>query len=480
VPAESAAAVQPCEVCGEGHGNDRLCFFETQQQFAQAVFSGAYRYLLFGGAIRGGKSYVSIGLILALAKIFPGSRWAIVRKDLPTLKRNTIPTFEKIAPRPFCGRINRSDWTVKCANGSEIIFFPESLKQDQDLDRWKGLEVNGFALEEANELSEASFNKSIERAGSWTSKGEHQPPPLVLLTCNPARNWVYRSFYLPWRDGTLEAPYYYLPSRPADNPTLTAEYLESLEQLKDRDAATYKRFVRGDWEQDTDPRQLTAYEWCLAACDVEPEEGIAALGVDVARFGGDDTTMAHKRGNRLHRLEQHSGLSIDKTAALVELRINRQAGDTAKGEPEWLFDVDPVNVKVDSVGLGAGVVDILHGEGLEVREVVGGARPIPRAANDDGRETSYKFANLRSQLWWEAREAFRTGAVCVDLPPGRRRNELFEDLCAPRYEITGDKVIRVESKDATKARLGRSPDKGDAFVYAWAELEAVEPEWVIA
>ena len=62
--------------------------FPKQQEFLDAVFSYKYSFIVFGGAIRGGKTYALLGLFILLCKIYPGSRWAIVRKDLPTIKKN--------------------------------------------------------------------------------------------------------------------------------------------------------------------------------------------------------------------------------------------------------------------------------------------------------------------------------------------------------------------------------------------------------
>jgi hypothetical protein len=129
-----------------------------QSVFVDAVLSGKYRLLAMGGGIRGTKTFAVLIVLIILCRIFPGSRWAIVRKDLPTLRRNTIPSIEKIRllTGGFLGQLNHSDWTYTCKNGSQIILFPESFTQDPELDRWRGLEVNGFALEEADELAEAS------------------------------------------------------------------------------------------------------------------------------------------------------------------------------------------------------------------------------------------------------------------------------------------------------------------------------------
>lgn len=217
----------------------------AQERFFEAVFSGKYRFLAYGGGIRSGKSYAAYMLAQTLARIFPGSRWAIVRKDLPTIRRNVLPAFEKVRVPSFTGELNQQAWTYPCANGSAILLFTESYSEDRELNRWRGLEVNGFILEEANELQEVSFRKAIERAGSWVVPGlNHQPPPLVIATFNPSGGWVKRVFYDPHRAGTLNQPYYYQPATILDNPHIPAEYKESLKSLPERD---YKRFVEGDW-----------------------------------------------------------------------------------------------------------------------------------------------------------------------------------------------------------------------------------------
>ena len=419
---------------------------KKQQQFAEAMLSGKYTDLLFGGAIRGGKSYVAIALVLLLCRMYPGSRWAIVRKDLPTLRRNTIPTFDKIA-HPFAGPIKRDEWISTCANGSQIVFFSESFDTDPDLNRWRGLELNGFLLEEGNELQRASFNKAIERAGSWSvPSGQQQPPPFILLTCNPSPNWIKQLFYDPWFAGTLKAPFFYLPASVVDNPHLDPAYVKSLENLKLTDLATYQRFVLGDWSQSDDPTQLIKFDWINASKNVDPIAGKKRLGVDVARYGDDDSCFCEVEGNRVVGLEYHHGLSIDRTAEYVQAKI-------CNGP------IDAGFVFVDVVGLGAGVADILQKEGYRVVQVISGAKA------DENPNSFFQFKNLRSQLWWELREKFRLGQICLDVDDTR----LVEDLTAPRYSITSDKILMVESKDDIKKRIGRSTDAGDALVYAMAQ-----------
>lgn len=428
----------------EKRDNVLVEFFPKQDEFARAALSGDYLYLLYGGAIRGGKTVVGLALITLLCRMYPGSRWAIVRKDLPTIRRNTIPSFEAIRPTGFIGDIHRTEWTARCSNGSEILFFPESLKDDPDLNRFKGLEVNGFLLEEANELDEKTWNKTIERAGSWRCPGPRQPSPLVLLTCNPSRGYVKRTFYDPWKKGALKPPFFYLPAYVTDNPHLSPAYLASLENLRETDPRAYRRFVQGDWETADEPDQLIRSEWVDAAYEAEHVPGKKSLGVDVGRFGDDPSVIAHQDGNTLRSLEFLGPQATNRTGAVVQARMSDGP-------------VDAEHVFVDVVGLGAGVVDYLGNQHLTVTEVVSGAKPVC-----GGEETHLRFKNLRSQLWWSYREGLRTGRLRLE----DRDSRLYEDLTAPRYSISGDRVISVESKDAIKLRIGRSTDAGDAAVYA--------------
>lgn len=411
-----------------------------------------------GGGIRGTKTFSCLSALILLCRIYPRSRWAVVRKDLPTLRRNVIPSMNKLIEMSggFVGNLNMSDWTYTCTNGSQILLFPEQFIQDPELERWKGLEVNGFDLEEGSELNEKSANKAIERAGSHIiaptsiDPNPRQPPPLVLVNFNPCPNWPRRWFYEPWKNKTIKEPYYFLPATIADNPYASEAYKESLKYLPEEE---YKRFVMGEWDFVDDPNQLIKTEWIWDAQNVEPDEsGPARMSVDAARYGDDFTKIVKSKGNHLRKLVTMKKFDV----VLVANRVMNEAND-----PE--FPVPGRNVRVDTVGLGAGVGDICRHNGLPIQEVIAGAKPIEREGS------FFQFKDLRSQIWWEAREALRNKKWCfrlqdelgneVPLP-----DKLIGDLASVRYEISGDRVIKVESKDDLKERLGRSTDDGDAVV----------------
>lgn len=223
--------------------------FPKQQQFIEAVLSGLYTFVLYGGGIRGGKSYAAIAILIMLCKIFPFSRWAIVRKDMPTIEKNVFPTWDKVCPQSFVNHDRRRSTTnpsVEFKNGSKIIFFAENYARDKELDRFKGLEVNGFLGDEINELQVDTFNKMIERAGSYVvPEGNKQPDPIIFATCNPSPGWVKNKIYTPSKEGTLNPLWYYIQARIFDNPYIPQEYLDSLKTLPHYH---YRVFVEGDWD----------------------------------------------------------------------------------------------------------------------------------------------------------------------------------------------------------------------------------------
>lgn len=218
-----------------------------QREFIEAVFSGKYSLLTFGGAIRGGKTFVGIAILIMLCLAYPGSRWAIIRKDLKRLKDNTLPSILK-----FLGnsewKYNASAQTFTAPNGSVIILKGENYDRDKELDGFKGLEINGALMEEANECRYKTALKVQERAGAYVIPGidkNKQPNPIVMFTCNPTQGWMKDMFYTPWKSASLPSHMFYLPSYVTDNPNLPEIYVESLKRLPQYE---YMVYVLGDWE----------------------------------------------------------------------------------------------------------------------------------------------------------------------------------------------------------------------------------------
>ena len=220
----------------------------VQVRLINTLADGVSRIIGFGGGIRGTKTWGSLSALITLCRVYPGSRWAIIRKDLQRLRDTTIPSFDKLRALTggFVGPVNQQTWNAVCENGSQLLFRGENIDKDPELLRFHGYEVNGFLNEEADELSERTLVKEIERAGTWIVPDlDEQPPAYILNTFNPCSNWPRRRFYVPWRDRTIAKPYAFIPSTAADNPYISDAQREAWKEMPD---AEYRRFVEGDWE----------------------------------------------------------------------------------------------------------------------------------------------------------------------------------------------------------------------------------------
>ena len=89
--------------------NDVIEFTSKQSEAFECVRSEKFNFILYGGAIRGGKSYWGLITLLMLCRVFPGSRWCVIRQDSERIRSTTIPTFSKILKKgKFTNLLNKN------------------------------------------------------------------------------------------------------------------------------------------------------------------------------------------------------------------------------------------------------------------------------------------------------------------------------------------------------------------------------------
>lgn len=197
--------------------------------------------------------------------------------------------------------------------------------------------------------------------------------------------------------------------------------------------------------------------------DVPFGDAPLTIGLDVARFGDDDTVAAPRRGYklaRLHRLPPGDG----PTTAAAFLVWLAGSGLVRKGETP--------TVNVDANGLGAAVYDSLAGEGFTHEGVAYRPREHVRAvAVNTGmaaREGD-KFANLRAELHFAGRAWLDEGGALPD------DAKLQAEALAPKYRMDARGRLLVSLKDDIRALIGRSPDACDAWLLSLFELDEFVP-----
>jgi len=115
--------------------------------------------------------------------------------------------------------------------------------------------------------------------------------------------------------------------------------------------------------------------------------------------------------------------------------------------------------------VGASPYDVLLNAGQDVY----GVNVSERATSLD-RSGRLSFMNLRSQLWWQMREALEPASDNgIALPDDK---DLLTELCAPRWEMSG-LTIKVEGRQDIIDRVGRSPDRATAIILALIDVPKV-------
>ena len=115
---------------------------------------------------------------------------------------------------------------------------------------------------------------------------------------------------------------------------------------------------------------------------------------------------------------------------------------------------------MDGIGYGASCADVLIG----MPRIKAIAVNVGDGSSATDKSGVYRFSNLRSQIFWQLREALDPDSgEGVALPDNR---DLRVQLSAIRYSIVGGK-IKVEPKQDIIKRMGHSPDEADAIALAW-------------
>lgn len=159
------------------------------------------------------------------------------------------------------------------------------------------------------------------------------------------------------------------------------------------------------------------------------------FGVDVARFGDDQSVVLARQGRKVLWVKAYRGKDNHEMAMQLWGLM-----DTFK--PDAVF--------VDSGG-GTGVIDILKAQNRLVTEVMFGSKPIKQK----------DYVNKRAEMWGEMREWLSVGGIPDD-------QELVDDLIGPEYGFARETMIQLERKEDMKKRGLASPDKGDSLALTFA------------
>jgi hypothetical protein len=267
---------------------------------------------------------------------------------------------------------------------------------------------------------------AIDAALSQTSncKGDVSTP-------NGAGNPFYRKrhggkikvFVFDWHDDPRKDQAWYERQVDALDPVIVAQEIDR----------SYTASVSNAW---------ISGEIVLAARHRGPADvqaiGPLMMGIDVARFGDDKSAITFRRGRVVY-----------PQIVFGQCDVVDVAGRAIRAIEDW--GEIPAQIAVDTIGIGAGVADLLR-------------RKYPRRVvdvNSSLRLSDGQNYNLRARMWRDLREYLKNGAVIPNDP------ELSTDLTALQYEFRGGALL-MESKDEAKRRGIKSPDRADSLALTFA------------
>jgi hypothetical protein len=130
------------------------------------------------------------------------------------------------------------------------------------------------------------------------------------------------------------------------------------------------------------------------------------------------------------------------------------------------FQIFPQCVGVDGVGIGISTVQALWNSQYPVVSLIAGERQWEAAVPSDTEgKPLFKFADLRSQMFWELSRDAKAGDIKIRFSDRLVIKQLFKELMAHKYTTRGGRT-RVLSKDDIKKVLGgKSPNLADSFAY---------------
>lgn len=230
-------------------------------------------------------------------------------------------------------------------------------------------------------------------------------------------------FTLHWRDhpGKTQA-WYDKQVAEADDPTIVAQEVDIDYSASRSDVWIEPDLVRAAMAIDS---------------STVPAAGPVLVGLDVARFGKNESCMTIRRGRVVY--PQHTWRNKDAPSLVGTVR-----------EQIDLLPILPAQIAVDVIGVGAGVFDLLRNHYHGKIQVIG--------VNSSLRMEDGVNFNRRAHMWTTGKQWLKD--FPCSLPNDRK---LETQLSAPGHLYRGGLRL-IESKEDLMKRQVESPDRADSLM----------------
>ena len=190
----------------------------------------------------------------------------------------------------------------------------------------------------------------------------------------------------------------------------------------------------------SDSDKLIPLDWAIQCIDNEvyvEETDPLYLGVDVARYGNDDSIILPRRGFKIYPWYTYHHLNTISLGGEILL----------KGE-----ELGASGVAIDEIGVGAGVTDWLTKHNT-----------LPTFGINVANSSSNikKYTKLRDELWVRVKNNCMKGRY--SFPGGNMGDEICNELASVGYDFNVHGGITVDSKKFLKSKGVMSPNIADGL-----------------
>lgn len=230
------------------------------------------------------------------------------------------------------------------------------------------------------------------------------------------------------------------PDDPKRSPRIDLNWAREQIRLHGRDNAWVMAYILGQFPPGGLNTLLSPDDVYAAIARHVPEDRYQfvhkRLGIDVARFGDDETVIFPRQGLAAFNPVGMRGATTDAIAARV-----------MRAKDSWGSELEVID---DTGGWAGGVIDQCALAGVNLL-----------AINASGKATNPRYYNARAENWFEMAAMIKRGMSLPDVPG------FVDELCTPRYTFKDGKFL-LEDKEMTKTLLGRSPDHADALALTFS------------
>lgn len=420
-----------------------------QQYFIDQINNPQYDTYVLMGSVGTGKTDVAAHAVTTICQKFPGTYFPVFRLNNTTAERTTFLSYLNMLD--LMGFEEGVEYTkttkplqINFRNGSKIPFIEADHTKDREGRKIKGVNASGSHIDEADELQFEMFLQAASRKGRRNQVGQ---PSITIVTMNPNNSWAKELYYDKFRKGELPPNVCVIEFTIDDS----WQSPNDIRTLKDYPYAWQQRYLWNNWNYSDDDDSLFKYRDLDAAHTHVIKGGERYAALDVARKENGDRSV----------------ISLWTGQVLTDVKIIKEKNKAKRGDiqaedfMEFCEEnnVGYQNATIDITGVGWTVYDPCIKAGFKCRQFVAGgkATSIPK-----GSKKQQRFKDKRAEATFNLAYALQNGTAKFHhaVP---FLSELKKELTAQHYNPT-DKILKVESKEEVKKRLGFSPDIADSVI----------------